>query len=321
MATYTAASGGGNWNAGATWSSASYPVAGDTAIIASTSGVVTVNVNSACTTLTIQAAKLITMNANLAVSGVVTFTGADIINGTGILTISGGITIGSKGSISGTSTISLAGNMTLPAMTFGCNLTLTSGTITWGAVTNSFSKVVTYVGGTMSFNAAHVASFANGSTIATSGMTWKKAVTAGTVTLTANLLTETLDFIQPTTWAGNFDITVTNFRMGATATTVMTSSVVSSFVAGRTLTVSTSFEIYGNYPYTLTMQSTSAGTAYNIVYSGTDANCKIHNAVLTDLNVTGVLRAVFSTQSGCTNVKLLQNSDILRAGATLCHLN
>jgi hypothetical protein len=49
---YTAVSGGGNWSNNATWGGGGHPVAGDTAVLASTSGSVTVDTASACAVVT-----------------------------------------------------------------------------------------------------------------------------------------------------------------------------------------------------------------------------------------------------------------------------
>lgn len=69
--TYTAASGGGNWNAPSTWGGSSgYPVAGDTAILNASSGNVTVNVASACDDLTCTGyTGTLTLSANLTLYG------------------------------------------------------------------------------------------------------------------------------------------------------------------------------------------------------------------------------------------------------------
>ena len=319
MATYTAAAGGGNWDAVATWGGAGYPVAGDTAIIASTSGTVVVNTPSACTTLTFQAAKTMTVNYALTVSGSVTFTGTCTLNGTATLTV-GGITIGSKGQLGGTlGLLKLAGNQTVPAFTFNTPVEIASGTITWGAVTNSFSKTCTYTGGTMSFNAAHIASFASGSTVATSGITWQNVAITGTVTLTQALNAVTLTWVQSAVLAGAYDISVTNLRYGGNTTIILNSNTNTAFVAGQTVNVSTSILIAGNYPYTVEFKSTSAGTRFNLNYSGTLADCKIHNAIFTDVNANGNnIRGAWITRNNCLNINQFRNSDVGGAGAAIC---
>ena len=51
MAVRTIAAGGGNWNATATWVEGIVPMLGDTVFAAVTSGQLTVNVASACTSI------------------------------------------------------------------------------------------------------------------------------------------------------------------------------------------------------------------------------------------------------------------------------
>lgn len=71
MSTWTAASGGGNWNSASTWEEGGgYPVAGDTAVLDSGSGNVTVNVASACDNLTCTGyTGTLTLDANLTLYG------------------------------------------------------------------------------------------------------------------------------------------------------------------------------------------------------------------------------------------------------------
>mgnify|MGYP000340451492 CR=1 FL=1 len=71
MATFTAASGGGNWNDAATWEEGGgYPQAGDNAVFDSGSGNVTVNVDSACNDITCTGyTGTLTLGANLTVYG------------------------------------------------------------------------------------------------------------------------------------------------------------------------------------------------------------------------------------------------------------
>ena len=75
MATYTAASGGGNWNAVATWEEGGgYPGSGDNAVLDSGSGNVTVNVASACKDLTCTGyTGTLTLSANLTIYGNLAF--------------------------------------------------------------------------------------------------------------------------------------------------------------------------------------------------------------------------------------------------------
>lgn len=322
MATYTFGSVSGNWNDATKWSpSTNYPKAADTAIIASTSGTVTVNVTSACTTLTFQAAKTLTLGANLTVSGVTTFTGSCIVNGAFYLR-TGGITLGSKGVANGTATLELAGNMTVPAMSFECNVNIVSGLITWGAGTNSFSRTLTYTGGTMSVNSAHICNMTSNSTISTAGMTWVTVTTAGgNITLGQNLYATTLQLFQSTTFVGAYNFYLTNLIYSGSTTTSLTASTTTGFVAGTTVNVSGNFFMHGNYPFTVGIYSTTASSAVNLTFTGLITNCRLHTALLTDVTATNIIRGVNITRTRCTNIYQYKNSDVLGSGAMLCHLN
>jgi len=318
--------GGGDWNVGATWGSASFPVAGDTAIIAATSGALRIptGVPAACSTFTIQKASTTTFDANLTVSGVVTFTGADILAGIATLFIGGGITVGLKGSVSAasTATINLNGNQTVPSFSFGADLIMSAGVISWGNNTNSFSGIVKYTGGTMSFNPAHIASFASGSSIDTAEMTWNTVTFSGAITFLDTFNAVKADWIQPTTFSGAFDWNVAIFRSAGTATLTQISNAASSLVSGITINVTDSIYIAGNYPYSTEIKSTTPGTQFTINFTGGVADCYIHNAILTDVKVTGTnLRGVFIERNNCRGVNQIRNSDMLAAGATLCLLN
>jgi hypothetical protein len=79
---YTASSGGGNWNSASTWGGSGYPVAGDTANITSAmTGTVTVNAPSACAvlncsgmggTLTNSGSQTLTVTGNITLGGTIT---------------------------------------------------------------------------------------------------------------------------------------------------------------------------------------------------------------------------------------------------------
>ena len=71
MATITAAAGGGNWSATGTWVGGVVPTAADDVVLASTSGNVTIDVNSVCRSLDCQA------SGNYA--GTLTFSGVNYL--------------------------------------------------------------------------------------------------------------------------------------------------------------------------------------------------------------------------------------------------
>jgi len=98
MAVRTIAAGGGNWNATATWMEGIVPVLGDTVFAAVTSGQLTVNVASACTSIDFtNYTNTLTMNATLSVGGSVTLVTAMTIAGASGLTLTAAGTLTSNG--------------------------------------------------------------------------------------------------------------------------------------------------------------------------------------------------------------------------------
>ena len=142
MAVRTIAAGGGNWNATATWMEGIVPVAGDTVFAAVTSGQLTVNVASACTSIDFtNYTNTLTMNATLSVGGSVTLVAAMTITGTGTLSITAAATITSNGK-------TWSGALTLwgGAVSFGDNWTVT-GLVTTTTNTNLANNSITCNGG------------------------------------------------------------------------------------------------------------------------------------------------------------------------------
>lgn len=98
MATRTIANGGGNWNAVGTWVEGIVPVNGDAVVATATSGQLTVNVSSACTSIDFtNYTNTFTMNAALTVAGNVTFVSAMSLAGSSTLTISATSTLTTHG--------------------------------------------------------------------------------------------------------------------------------------------------------------------------------------------------------------------------------
>ena len=142
MAVRTIAAGGGNWNATATWMEGIVPVLGDTVFAAVTSGQLTVNVASACTSIDFtNYTNTLTMNATLSVGGSVTLVAAMTITGTGTLSITAAATITSNGK-------TWSGALTLwgGAVSFGDNWTVT-GLVTTTTNTNLANNSITCNGG------------------------------------------------------------------------------------------------------------------------------------------------------------------------------
>jgi hypothetical protein len=175
----------------------------------------------------------------------------------------------------------------------------------------------------MTINASHIASMVNGSSFATSGMTWANiTLPAGTVTLAENLNATTLLWGNACTFAGAYDITLVNLKYGGVSGLSMTSNTSTAFVAGRTINVTGVFWMTGNGLYTAELKSTSAGTQVNINFTGAVTDCKVYGSIFTDINASGnPIRGVFITRSNSTNIYQYRNNDIVGAGASLCHLN
>jgi len=142
MAVRTIAAGGGNWNATATWMEGIVPVLGDTVFAAVTSGQLTVNVASACTSIDFtNYTNTLTMNATLSVGGNVTLVAAMTVTGTGTLSITAAATITSNGK-------TWSGALTLwgGSVSFGDNWTVT-GLLTTTTNTNLGNNSITCNGG------------------------------------------------------------------------------------------------------------------------------------------------------------------------------
>jgi hypothetical protein len=142
MAVRTIAAGGGNWNATATWIEGIVPILGDTVFAAVTSGQLTVNVASACTSINFtNYTNTLTMNATLSVGGSVTLVAAMTITGTGILSITAAATMTSNGK-------TWSGALTLfgGSHSFGDNWTVT-GLLTTTTNTTLNNNSITCNGG------------------------------------------------------------------------------------------------------------------------------------------------------------------------------
>ena len=142
MAVRTIAAGGGNWNATATWMEGIVPILGDTVFAAVTSGQLTVNVASACTSIDFtNYTNTLTMNATLSVGGNVTLVAAMTITGTGTLSITAAATITSNGK-------TWSGALTLwgGSVSFGDNWTIT-GLVTTTTNTGLGNNSITCNGG------------------------------------------------------------------------------------------------------------------------------------------------------------------------------
>lgn len=304
--TYTLATSGANWSANSTWSpNTGHPVAGDTVIIPS--GVpasVVVDVPSACAYLTFNAAKLITVNANLTISADLTLNNADTFNGSAIVYVGGSIINTTRGSIAGTAPFVLNGTGTIAGVSWNNNLTInTAGTITFksGDTTGiglTGGRTYTYTAGTVvsTGHILNIFSVGGGTTYNMAGITWETCSFGidSTLVLASNLNctnlygeTSTLLFSSyAVTFSGNYDINCANlylYKNYATANASLT------LVAGRTLTVSNSITSLGSAKGSPVLVSSATGSSKtNIVYQGTMENLMVVNTTFTDIAYTGV---------------------------------
>jgi hypothetical protein len=98
MATRTISNTGGNWNAVGTWVEGVVPINGDAVVATATSGQLTVNVASACTSIDFtNYTNTLTMTSGLTVSGNVTLVIAMTIAGAGVLSVIATGTLTSNG--------------------------------------------------------------------------------------------------------------------------------------------------------------------------------------------------------------------------------
>lgn len=189
-----------NWNQNDNWSTVSsasstntgtFPIAGDVAIFDSGSVTCTVNVNSACTTLTMTGYNTnLVMSANLTVSGTCTLpSGAS-----GALTSTGTLILSS-----GTQTLT-TNNKTIPALTFSTSGTKTiTGTSTIsGLFTVAVSGTATLNGGT--FNIDGGLSFTGNGAV---GGTTALVIRIGTISSSGSV-----SVTSPVSWSGSGAITI-----------------------------------------------------------------------------------------------------------------
>ena len=218
MAVRTLAAGGGNWDATATWMEGIVPVLGDTVFAAASSGQLTVNVASACTSIDFtNYTDTLTMNTNLSVGGNVTLVAAMTITGTGGLNITAAATITSNGKTwsgamgsTGAFTITLMdswtidGTLVLTSTTTGAtyngnSLTIGGGLTVYSTGNRSVGGTTTFIlNGTGTWSAGVNSYVGNNLTLNTTGtITISSAVyyQGGTLTYTAGTILHSTNVI------------------------------------------------------------------------------------------------------------------------------
>lgn len=271
MAVRTIAAGGGNWNATGTWMEGIVPVLGDNVFAAVSSGQLTINVASACTSIDFtNYTNTLTSNATLTVTGNVTLVAAMTIAGIGALTISA------------TSTLTSNGKIWLGAMNFNAGpFTLAdnwivNGTVTWNANGSLLlSNILTCMGNftlTQAPNPTSTATIVLGGTGTWSGTFAVRGITlqintTGKITIsgTVNRGIGTLEYI-----AGTVITAGSTLNISAAATLINMDKIAWNIVtvtAGTTVTMNKFFS--GSPKQKTTIQSSIAGTAITITFQDT----------------------------------------------------
>lgn len=279
--TWYACSGGGNWNGGSTWTSIigdetgcigalGNPVAGDTAILNSTSGNITITAAAAAAVITETGytGTLAFGTQTLTVTGLCTILGA-MTNTSGTLSCAGGVTLG------GTAT------GTFPKLTLAGSSTFTSAGFTWpgqvsiGAFTitladnATWSGTLTFTGATVlsgAFNINVGGSLTQGSNNITTSGGIPTIIMNGTGTWTGasgNALATNLSFAGTNTVSGSvkFQLGTLKYTSGTVTTTSSTLNI------GTTPTLDVSAITWNNITETST--STTTTLSSNLVSTGT----------------------------------------------------
>ena len=271
MAVRTIAAGGGNWNATATWIEGIVPILGDTVFAIGTSGQLTVNVASACTSIDFtNYTNTLTMNATLSVGGSVTLVAAMTITGGGALTISAASTLTSNGKI-----WLGAMNFNVGPFTLADNW-IVNGTVTWNANGGHLlSNTLTCMGNftlTQAPNPSSTATIVLGGTGTWSGTFAVRGITlqintTGKITIsgTVNRGIGTLEYI-----AGTVITAGSTLNISAAATLIDMDKIAWNTVtvtAGTTVTMNKFFS--GSPKQKTTIQSSTSGTVYTITFQDT----------------------------------------------------
>ncbi len=310
MATRTIANGGGNWNATGTWVEGIVPVNGDAVVATGTSGQLTVNVNSACTSIILTGyTAILTINATLTVAGTVTFVsgqGNMVAGGSGILLCnttatltSGGKTLPCQLQLTGTSQTYTLGDtwtvngvfnpngvtqVTLNGNTLNCT-TLTVSILTLGTTNIVINGTGTYANGGSSIGLRNNLEFAAG---------------AGTITLGASILynTGTLKYTS-----GTIDTTTNSTVLTCSLSTTLNTSGMTwravTFSSTPTITLTSNLNV-GTGTFTISGAATVNG-AFNVNiaanYTATSASSGTATYVMTG---TGNLTSTGTTNNSFT---------------------
>ncbi|MGZ3811930.1 MAG: beta strand repeat-containing protein, partial [Mucilaginibacter sp.] len=240
-----------NWNNNANWSpSTGHPVAGDIAQIPTTATKPTVNVASACSSITITGTTTITLSAPLTVSGALTVNAVLTFAGTSTASIGGATTFGYNISmvVGASNTITFASGSTVTLGGNSSNFITNSGTLVFATSSLSLGyQTALNNSGTCSFTSSTVTLSGSPCSIANTG-TFK--ATSTTFTLSGST------------------VPITNSGAGVFTTNKCTFS---STNTGNTITNSATFRDHGS-TFNITGQNdaiSNSGASANFHGSGT----------------------------------------------------
>lgn len=306
--TWYACTSGGNWSANV-WTSISAdqgtclaalgtPVAGDTAILNSSSGNITITGAAAA--------------ANMDETG---YTGT-LAFGTQTLTLTGTASLASA-MTSTSGTLSVGGNVTLlstvtgsfPTLALTQSLTFTSGGFTWpGNVTLASGKTITTVG----------AVIINGNFLPVNNSSVFSLSLGGNLTILGTM--QYWNSSPTTFWSGAFNVSIGTLQIGSSA---FFQGMTLQWPAGQTLTVTTALLLSdGALPgIFITLKSATSSSAAFLNYTGTAANCNVYNITFTDIDASGSTQAIQNYYGGTltrtANITNVNQSNISGSGSGL----
>lgn len=322
MATYTAVLAGGNWNVAATWGGAGFPIAGDTAILTTTSGPVTVTgVDAVCLALNMSGYSNTLTIANgrtLTVFG----TGASIIFGGTIATGTTGVISTRFNSITSAAISINFNGVTVPRLTLGYIFGAGGQTVTISGptptvenlnVANGSAGAVVLAGTALNISSSLVVGPSSGGTApgAISGVAFNFIGTACSVNCTGGLGLSRIN---------------NGFTVASTCTLTLLSTLqigggTITFSSGSSL-VSGTFGLYLNALSSAVILDTSNVTWYSINHAST-ASVSISSDinVLTNFTNTTIASCSFIGTAGTPKNINIQGSFSINNGNIILNIS
>ena len=236
--------------------------------------------------------------SHISVSGTATFNGSNLYIGGGLSASSGRFIAGTTNVIfNGTGLIAITGGIST-------NVTInTAGTLTGGATIIATGGTWTYTAGTWDFATNNTTFYIQGNvTMNTSGMTWRNITTSATPTVTLNSALNISNLLSSTTsvtYAGTSGWTTGSYS-------VTTISLVITFAASKTYTVTNALTLTGTNAANVVFASSTPGTRYNFTLSpGATQDVSFVNVTDADSSLGQTIWEWKGTRSNTVNWNLL----------------